>query len=135
MGALTEALARHLGTALRTGIRVMAIATEGDGCYRIDGDDPTTGKPALQVRARSVVIATPATLASELVGSLDPELAQMFRSIEGAPVVSACMAFSPADFNHHSPKGYGMVRPHSDGSRLLGVCFVPLLLKEPRLPT
>lgn len=123
MGALTEALARRLGTAVRTGIQAVAIAAEGNGCYRIDSDDPTTGKRALQVQTRSVVIATPATLAAELVGSLDPVLAQMFRSIEGAPVVSAGLAFSPTDFSHRSPKGYGLMRPHCDGSRLLGCLF------------
>jgi len=123
MGALTEALAQHLGTAARTGIKSVAILAEGNGCYRIDGDDATSGGPALQVRAGSVVIATPAAAASEMMSALDPAFGRLFRSIESAPVVCASMAFSPADFNHRPPRGYGLVRPHCAGSRLLGCLF------------
>jgi oxygen-dependent protoporphyrinogen oxidase len=122
MGALTEALALRLGTAVRTGIKAMAIAAEGNGCYRIDCDDPT-GKPEFQVRTRSVVIAMPAAAAAGMMSALDPSLGPLCRSIESAPVVSTIMAFSPADFNHRLPKGYGLVRPHCDGSRLLGCLF------------
>lgn len=123
MGALTEALAQRLGTAVRTGINAVAIADEGNGCYRVDGVDAASGKPALTVSARSVVVATPAAAAAPLMSTLDPPLGRLLRSIESAPVVSVSMAFSAADFDHSPPRGYGLVRPHCDGSRLLGCLF------------
>ena len=122
MGALTETLAQRLGTAVRTGVKALAIAAEGNGCYRIDCDG-ATGKPEFAVRTRSVVVGTPAAAAAGMMSALDPALGPLCRSIESAPVVSASMAFSPADFNHRPPKGYGLVRPHCDGSRLLGCLF------------
>lgn len=121
MGSLTEALARHLGTAVRTGITAARIAAVKDGCYRIDCDDAVGG--AVQIFTRNVAIATPAPAVAELMSTLDPALVRLFQSIEYTPVVSASMAFSPGDFRNSPPRGYGMVRPHCDGSRLLGCLF------------
>jgi oxygen-dependent protoporphyrinogen oxidase len=121
MGSLTEALAQHLGSAVRTGIRALRIAADANRCYRIDCDDPASG--TCQVCTRSVVIAVPAPAAGELMSALDPTLVRLFRSIGFAPVVSASMALSPSDFRNSPPRGYGLERPHCDGSRLLGCLF------------
>jgi oxygen-dependent protoporphyrinogen oxidase len=123
MGALTEALAQHVGSALRTGIKATAITADSSGHYRIDCEDPISGKQALQVFARSVIIATPAAAAAEMMSALDPSLGPLFASIESAPVVTASLAFSPADFDSGPPVGYGLVRPRCEGSRLLGCLF------------
>jgi oxygen-dependent protoporphyrinogen oxidase len=95
MGALTEALAQRLGT----------------------------GGPIVQFRSGRVIIATPAAAAAEMMSTLDPAFGTLLGSIESAPVVTASMAFSPADFNPRPPRGYGLVRPRCEGSRLLGCLF------------
>jgi oxygen-dependent protoporphyrinogen oxidase len=122
MGALTEALAQRLGRALHTGLKAIAIAADGSGGYRINAEDQTGG-PIVQFRSGRVIIATPAAAAAEMMSTLDPAFGTLLGSIESAPVVTASMAFSPADFNPRPPRGYGLVRPRCEGSRLLGCLF------------
>jgi oxygen-dependent protoporphyrinogen oxidase len=123
MGVLTEALTQRLGPAIRTGIKATAITAEGRGQYRIDCEDPTTGRQAPRVLAHSVIVAAPAAAAVAMMSALDPCLERLLGGIESAPVVTASLAFSPADFDSGPPQGYGLVRPRCEGSRLLGCLF------------
>ena len=115
MGTLAEALARRIGPALRTRVKVSGITAGANHRYRIEGCDG--------IEARTVIFATAATIAAEVVARLDPTLARSLRSIRNAPVVSAGIAFRDADLIRPAPKGYGLVRPYCEGSRLLGCLF------------
>jgi len=122
MGTLAESLARSIGPTLRTGVRVAGISAGANGSYRIDGCGG--------IAAKTVILATPATIAAEMLRGLDPALAQLLGSIRSAPVVSASLAFSVADLTGPAPKGYGLVRPYCEGSRLLGCLFSSSAFKE-----
>jgi oxygen-dependent protoporphyrinogen oxidase len=122
MGALTEALSNRLGKVLHTGIKAVAVAADGNG-YRIDAEDSANGTRVFQLRSRGVVIAAPAALAAGMMSTLSPALERLLAGIESASAVTAGIAFSPADFISHPPRGYGFVRPHCEGSRLLGCLF------------
>ena len=122
MGTLTEALANRLGTALRTGVKAVAVAAERRGGYRIDTEEPN-GERTLRFQSLSVVIAAPAATAAGMMSALDPAFGRLLGSIESAPAVTASMAFSPSDFIPRPPRGYGLLRPHCEGTRLLGCLF------------
>jgi oxygen-dependent protoporphyrinogen oxidase len=122
MGALTEALSNRLGRFLHPGIKAVAVAADGSG-YRIDAEDSASGATTFQLRSRTVVIAVPAAVAAGMLNTLNPALGQLLGGIESAPAVTAGIAFSPADFISLPPRGYGFVRPHCEGARLLGCLF------------
>src|SRR5205807_1845280 len=75
------------------------------------------------ILARNIVIAVPAARAAELVRGLDAPLVQALSGIRSAPLVSVNLAFATSDFTSDVPRGYGMVTPHCQGSRLLGTLF------------
>jgi oxygen-dependent protoporphyrinogen oxidase len=116
METLTSTLARRIGPALRTGHRVLRVATAGSRAYRVEGD-------GLALEARSVVIATAAQVASSLLATLDQNASILLGGIRSAPIVSAALAFATSDLISGPPTGYGFVRPYCDGSRILGGLF------------
>lgn len=116
MGTLTSALARSIGPALRTGFRAATITPGKSGGYRIDG----AGDP---VEANSLVLATSSAAAATLLAGLDADGAKLLQSIRFAPVVSASLTLAPSDLTGQPPKGYGLVRPYCEGTRLLGCLF------------
>jgi oxygen-dependent protoporphyrinogen oxidase len=122
MGTLTEALASRLGPALRTGVKAVAIGADGRGGYRI-GIEESNGAPEGQFKSRNVVIAVPATAAAGMMSTLDTAFGPLFGAIESAPAVTAGIAFSLGDFIDGAPRGYGLLRPHCQGTRLLGCLF------------
>jgi oxygen-dependent protoporphyrinogen oxidase len=115
MGTLTESLASKLGSALRRDAKVAGITTRGNGRYRIEGCEG--------VEAQAVILATAAGVAAGLVKQVTPAAAHLLGTIRNAPVVSASLAFSVRDFDRPVPRGYGLVGPHCEGSRLLGCLF------------
>jgi protoporphyrinogen/coproporphyrinogen III oxidase len=115
MGTLTEALAGKLGSALRRGAKVAGISAGENAPYRIEFCEG--------VEASAVILAIPASVAAGLLKRLAPAAAQLLGSIRNAPVVSATLAFSARDFDRPAPRGYGLVGPFSEGSRLLGCLF------------
>jgi protoporphyrinogen/coproporphyrinogen III oxidase len=115
MGTLTESLAAKLGPALRRRTPVAGISVGENGRYRIEGCEG--------VEAPAVILATAAGIAAGLVKRVAPAAAQFLESIRSAPVVSASLVFSARDFDRPAPRGYGLVGPHCEGSRLLGCLF------------
>jgi oxygen-dependent protoporphyrinogen oxidase len=116
METLTSTLAQRIGPALRTGCKVSGVAHVVGRGYRLEGD-------GLALETKAVVIATPARIASSLLSALDESTAKLLEGIQCAPVVSAALAFTAADLISGAPRGYGFVRPHCDGSRILGCLF------------
>jgi oxygen-dependent protoporphyrinogen oxidase len=115
MGTLTEALASKLGPALRRRAKVAGLAAGENGRYRIEGCEG--------LEAQTVILATAASVAANLVKQVAPAAAPLLESIRNKPVVSASLVFSARDFDRPAPRGYGLVGPYCEGSRLLGCLF------------
>ena len=123
MATLPEALASMLGGALHVGTEAVRLSEAGDGGYKIETRDALSRAAAGALRARKVVVATPAPGAAALLLQLDATLAARLKDIPYCGLVSAWLAFQPGDFTGSPPRGYGVVRPHCQGSRVLGCIF------------
>ena len=128
IASLTAALAAPLGAALRLRARVEAIAVEG-GTYQIEiggQEGPAT------IRARAIVMATPAHETAALLGDLDADASRELGAIDHAPVAS--VAISIAQGATRVPvRGFGYLVPRGEGDALLG-CLFPSQLFADRAP-
>ena len=70
-----------------------------------------------------MILATSTGVAADLVKRVVPAAGQLLGSIRNAPMVSASLVFSTRDFERPAPRGYGLVSPNYEGSRLLGCLF------------
>ena len=128
LGGLVAALAAPLGEALRLHTRVSRIGFEdGAHCLEIQGE---SGSGTL--RARSLVLAVPASEAAALLVGLDPEAAQGAAAIRYAPVVSVSLGL-PAGATRERLRGFGFLVPRGEGDALLG-CLFPSVLFPGRAP-
>jgi oxygen-dependent protoporphyrinogen oxidase len=121
-GPLARQLAGQLVEPPALGSRVARIARDGDA-WRIDVDAPS-GDMAL--RARSIVLAIPATAAAEVLRGVDAEVAAALRGIAYAPVVSVALGVQPADARRRI-QGFGFLVPREEPLRLLGCLFMSQL--------
>ncbi len=117
MQTLTDGLAKTV-PGLECNVRVERIAREGDA-YVVGGT--RDGAPR-EVRARAVVLATPAPQASRLVGSLAPEAAAALAAIDYAAVAIVASLYRRADVTH-SLRGFGFLVPRVEGRGILGTLF------------
>ena len=114
MRTLPAALAARL-THYFPRVRVSAIEWHDDH-YLLRTD----GEPAL--RARSLVIATPAYAAAAIVESLAPSAATALRAIDYPPVAVVASAYRREDVAHDL-LGFGFLAPGSERRRILGTLF------------
>jgi oxygen-dependent protoporphyrinogen oxidase len=113
---LVRALVDRLpGTALCTGRRATALARD-EGGFVLAFE---TGQP---VRARSVILALPATPAVPLVRPLLPEVAETLAGIPFASTATVMLAYRREDVSHPL-HGYGMVVPETEGLRTTALSF------------
>jgi len=117
MQTLTDGLARTL-PGLECGVRVERIAREGDG-YVVSGT--RDGAPR-EVRARALVIATPAPEASALVRGLAPDAATALAAIDYAAIGIVASLYRRADIAH-SLRGFGFLVPRIESRTILGTLF------------
>jgi protoporphyrinogen/coproporphyrinogen III oxidase len=119
------AVAEALGPgAVRRGARVVALAPEpGDrGGWRVTWEDAEAGAPSgvrQEIRARAVVLATPAPASARLLRELDPEGAEALAGIPYAPV-SVVHVVWPRASVAHPVDGFGVLVPSLEGRRILG---------------
>ncbi|HKY21118.1 MAG TPA: protoporphyrinogen oxidase [Vicinamibacterales bacterium] len=107
LGELIDALLHAIPKAsIRTGSNVTAIE-KGDG-FRIH----VGGKPA--IHARSVILATPAFAAADLLRPLDRDLSMACGSIRYLSTATVVFAF-PRESVHHNLMGTGFVVPRAEG--------------------
>ncbi len=123
MATLPEALASALGSALQVGTEAVRLCRAGDGTYRVETRRASSGAAAGSLEARRIVVATPSPRAAALLLPLDAALASRVSEIPYCGLVSLWLAFRPGDFVASPPRGYGVVRPHCQGSRMLGCIF------------
>jgi len=115
LGGLARALAAGLGERLALHTRVAALVREGGG-FRLELERG-------MLRARSLVLAVPASAAAELLRPLAPELAEGLAGIEYAPLVSMPVAVDPRAAREPI-RGFGFLVPRSEGLDLLGALFM-----------
>jgi oxygen-dependent protoporphyrinogen oxidase len=118
LGALAAALARPLGSALRLGVRVTALAPEAGG-WRVEHEGGA-------LRGRALVLAADAAGAAALLAPLDAESAAFLRGLPFAPIVSLALALADGA-TKRPPDGFGFLVPRDCGLELLGALFVSRL--------
>jgi oxygen-dependent protoporphyrinogen oxidase len=128
LGGLARDLAAGLPEPPLLESRVVALARERSG-WRIEVAGPSH---ELVVRARSVVVATPAYAAAELLASLDGELSKLLAAIEYAPIAAVALAADPCEVRHEI-EGFGFIVPRAAQRKLLGCLFMSRLF-EGRAP-
>jgi len=72
-----------------------------------------------EIRARALILATPAPAAAALVDALDSEAAQALRGIPYAPITVVHLAW-PRSSVAHPLDGFGALIPSAEGRRVLG---------------
>ena len=113
---LPEALAARLGEGARTGWRAARVR-RGPGGWEIFGADDRL------VRARALLLATPAHAAAKLLAEADPGISAAlaaFRSVSTAVVYLGYRR----DAVTHPLDGYGVVIPRTEGLRSSALGFV-----------
>jgi oxygen-dependent protoporphyrinogen oxidase len=113
---LPEALAGRLGAGARTGWKVTGVRRDAGGWDVLGADDR-------RLRARALLIATPAQVAARLLRESDPGLSAAlaaFRSVSTAVVYLGYRR----DAVSHPLDGYGVVIPRTEGLRASALGFV-----------
>jgi len=112
IGYLPRQAAAQLADRALLNTRVTSLLRT-NGAYRIECEKDTT------VKARAVVIATPAFAAANIVAGLDPALAKALDSVAYANIAVVCTAF-PREAVGHDLDGFGFLIPRPQGKRILG---------------
>lgn len=121
LSTLTQALARDLGEAVRTGVRVERLEKIENGVpgFEIhvveDGENET-------IEAAAVILATPAYVSAQLVGPIAPPAAQLLSGIPYAPVAVAAAGYYTKQFSE-PPDGFGFLVPRRERMRTLGTVW------------
>ncbi len=119
MGTLAEALAGALGNGFRPGAHVESLGRHFD-----KWEVRFTGKSGSGVlRARTLVLATPAFAASALLEPLHPKLSDALKAIPYAPIAAVHLGFDDAAVPQPS-KGFGYIAPAHLRRPVLGTLYV-----------
>ncbi|MFN3374756.1 MAG: protoporphyrinogen oxidase, partial [Chloroflexus sp.] len=118
-----RALARALGAGnVLTGRKAVGLR-ERDGFWEVTVD----GTGAIEtITARSVIIATPAYAAAELIESLDSNAASALRGIPYAPVAVVHLGFRREQLSREL-HGFGVLAPSSERRQFLGILWASSL--------
>ena len=125
LGTLVDALARELGTRLRTGVQVARLERREPGWAVVLENGQT-------LSAAQLVLALPPWAAAPLVAPLDASLAAKLERIPYAPAATVHLGFEKGRFT--PPPGFGFLVPGSAKRKLLGAIFTSTLFPE-RAPT
>jgi len=118
MQTLTDAVAARLAD-LRLGTRATALSQTADSGWEINA---VGGHGDLRLRARSVLVATPASAAAQLVKPLAAGASSAMEQIPYPPVASVASAHARADVAH-ALDGFGFLVPKKERRRILGTIF------------
>jgi oxygen-dependent protoporphyrinogen oxidase len=124
LGGLARDLAAGLPEPPLLDARVVGLARER-AAWRVEIAGPSR---ELVVRAASVVVATPAYAAAELVAPLDGELSKLLAAIEYAPIAAIALAADPREVRQ-AIEGFGFIVPRAAGRKLLGCLFMSRLFQ------
>lgn len=118
MQTLTDGVAGRLAD-LRLGARATSISRTADSGWEVSatGDHGT-----VSLRAKSVLIATPAAAAAQLVKPHAVRASAAMEQIPYPPVASVASAYARADVAH-ALEGFGFLVPKREQRRILGTIF------------
>ncbi|MGH9865489.1 MAG: protoporphyrinogen oxidase [Candidatus Acidiferrales bacterium] len=119
MGSFMDALARKLGSAVTTGVRVDSLQSAGDAGWSIRCSG-TQGPETL--RADAIVIATPAYEAANLVKKIAEGVSATLSGIPYAPVAVVAEGYRREDVGH-ALNGFGFLIPRKEGLGTLGTVW------------
>jgi oxygen-dependent protoporphyrinogen oxidase len=105
-GELIDALVARLKGDLRLAMRVQNIERESDDSFVLH-------TPAATIRAQSIVLATPAFVAADLLGGVAPGIARDLQAIRYVSTGTISLAYRIADIQRPL-KGFGIVVPRSE---------------------
>jgi oxygen-dependent protoporphyrinogen oxidase len=114
MQVLIDALARSLGRAIETGVRVQKLAREGDGIVIEDAER--------RWEADAVVVALPGPRAAPLLTSIAPAAATALARIAHGTIATVTFAFRREDVAHPLD-AYGYVTPAVERRRVMAATF------------
>lgn len=111
LNQLVRALKEQIQGEIRTGVAIKGITPEAGGYRLILGDGGT-------FTADAVILASPASGASDLIAGFDPELAATLREIRYSSTATVTMAF-PRAAVRHPLNGFGFVVAPNESRRIL----------------
>ncbi|HTS13406.1 MAG TPA: protoporphyrinogen oxidase [Candidatus Limnocylindrales bacterium] len=122
LATFMRALGDNLGEQLRLGVSVAAVNRTGQlGEEGYEVRFTRDGHPET-IRARGVVLATPAYTASHLVRAMSADLAQALSGIAYAPVAVVAAGYYSHQFTQ-VPDGFGFLVPRSEKFHTLGTVW------------
>ncbi len=111
MQELVQGSVRYIGPErIRTGIAVRSVTKRGNG-YRLTFSDGATADFA------AVVLATPSFVTRELIGAMDPGLAEKLAAIAWSSSATVSLAFRRSDIGQPLP-GFGFIVPRVENRRI-----------------
>jgi oxygen-dependent protoporphyrinogen oxidase len=112
---LPLALAKELGSHCSTGTAVAAI-TRDNNRYTIELSAGSS------ISADSVIVATPAPIASSLIQPFAPEASELLKIVSYAPIASLSLGYKNEQFAK-LPSGFGFLVPSNAKQSFLGCIF------------
>ncbi len=116
---LIKALAKNLGSALRTEVSVSEISRTNAGSPATYQVSLTSNGSIDQIIADRLVLATPTHVTADLLRATHPVLASTLSPIEYATLAVVSLSY-PKSAISHSLNGFGFLIPRSSGLRTLG---------------
>ena len=121
MQTFPDAIARSLGSRVRTSAPVTGIS--------VDPGQFVLTTPSGDIRAASVVLATPARSAAGLLESLDRDAARIIASIQYPPVAEVFLGFR-TDQIARALDGFGFLIPAIEKRQILGTIWSSALFRD-----
>jgi oxygen-dependent protoporphyrinogen oxidase len=115
IGTLTKTLARAMGDDIRTGVAVRRISNSPAG-FEVD-----LGR-AGKLSGRTVIVATQAHVAAQLIRDVDPTGAEAAMRIQAPPLAVAFLGFRREDVEHPLD-GLGFLTAEAEKRNILGSQF------------
>lgn len=125
LGTLTQKLAREIGESLITEATVTQII-EPENRFEIAIAQPGVSK---RYESATLVIATPAFAAAQLLQKLSPEISSLLVEIPYTSLVSLPLAYRSEQVKGNLD-GFGFLAPRGQGLRTLGSVWTSSLFKD-----
>ncbi len=123
LGMLPEAIATQLGDRLQLNWALKRLSRREDKIYIAEFSTPEGSQ---QVEAKTVVLTTPAYVASEILQPLNSSLSQVLAEIPYPPVACVVLAYPVSAFKRKLD-GFGNLIPRGQGIRTLGTIWTSSL--------
>lgn len=122
IATLPRALAKDLGTKIRTGVAVRRISP-GPGGFTIDLG------PRGRLQAKAVILATQAHVAAQLLDGIDPQAASAAGRIHAPPMAVVFLGY-PRRQVAHPLDGLGFLTAEAENRKILGAQFCSTMFPD-----